>query len=100
MIDWDWVTLLVTVVAVGLFWLRGRNGQSSEASQIDLAVRMARTAVRAAEQLYKSGDLPADARFEYVLNILQNAFPKMDEQQCIAAIEAEVYMFNKDNKTT
>lgn len=47
--------------------------------------------VTAAEQLWESGKLPKDGRFDYVLSHLKERYPDVDTEMVRAAIEAGVW---------
>lgn len=59
-------------------------------SDIELAAGAAKQWVLAAEQLWVTGKLEKDARFEYVLDKLQDIYPGIDEDTLTGSIEAAV----------
>ena len=90
---------VLAVVAFGvvavlvLAWLIVRNPpHSADQAQALLleASETARVMVMAAEQLWRTGRLPADKRFDWVANQLRDQY-NLDPQQVAALIEAGVY---------
>lgn len=90
---------VLAVVAFGvaavvvLAWLIVRNPpRSADQAQALLleASEAARVMVMAAEQLWRTGRLPADKRFDWVANQLRDQY-NLDPQQVAALIEAGVY---------
>lgn len=87
-----YVTAGVSVMILALLWLRTRPiGIEQAHNDLLLAAELARTAVAAAEQLWRSGKIPADDRFVYAMSVLQNQLPGVDVVQLQASIEAAVY---------
>ena len=91
-----WMALafgVVTVVLLVWMVLQRRPASVDEAqTALVQAADLARVAVAAAEQLYKTGKLPDnDAKFSYALNLLTAQFPGVESKQLIATVEAAVY---------
>lgn len=83
------------IVALGIVALR--NGQAvtvetvtDTLSDIERAAGAAKEWVLAAEQLWLTGKLERDARFEFVLDKLQAIYPEIDEDTLTGSIEAAV----------
>ncbi len=73
-------------------WLRTRPQNVSEAiTSLQEVSAVAQTAVAAAEQLWTTGQLPRDARFDYALSLLEAEFPALKREHLIAALEAAVF---------
>jgi len=87
-----WRPAFVSVIILALLWLRTRPiGIEQAHNDLLLAAELARTAVAAAEQLWRSGRMPADDRFDYAMSVLQSQLPGVDVAQLQASIEAAVY---------
>lgn len=87
-----YITAGVSVIILALLWLRTRPiGIEQAHNDLLLAAELARTAVAAAEQLWRSGRIPADDRFSYAMSVLQSQLPGVDGAQLQASIEAAVY---------
>jgi len=87
-----YITAGVSVIILALLWLRTRPiGIEQAHNDLLLAAELARTAVAAAEQLWRSGRMPADDRFDYAMSVLQSQLPGVDVAQLQASIEAAVY---------
>lgn len=91
----EWIVLAVAVltgVLVVVFWVRTRPATAEQAAaSIRDASAVAQTAVAAAQQLWQTGKLPKDRRFDYALGLLQKEFPNLDPVQLRASVEAGVY---------
>lgn len=89
-----WAAVAFGVVAVlVLAWLIVRNPpRSADQAQALLldASETARVMVMAAEQLWRTGKLPADQRFDWVANHLRQQY-NLEPAQITALIEAGVY---------
>jgi len=87
-----YITAGVSVIILALLWLRTRPiGIEQAHNDLLLAAELARTAVAAAEQLWRSGRMPADDRIDYAMSVLQSQLPGVDVAQLQASIEAAVY---------
>lgn len=95
-----WLNVVVTlallaVLAVTLYQLMRKPGSMGEKlTTLEQAARAAREIVAAAEQLYNTGNLTADERYDYVADLLSDLFPSLDSQAMRAAIEAAVHWRN------
>ena len=84
--------LAVTGIFLWLLWkARGRpvdifNG----VEDIETAIVFAREMVLAAEQLWETGQIRKDARFDYVMEKLEMVFPNIDADALEALLEAAV----------
>lgn len=98
------VVTIVALVAVGvlvLAWLVFRNPPKSAdelASQIFEATAVAKDFVAAAEQLYVTGKLPANQRFQWVEEQLAGIYD-FDPEQLRALIESGVYWLKQTQRT-
>lgn len=82
----------LTAVLLIVVWLRTRPQNVSEAiTSLQEVSAVAQTAVAAAEQLWTTGKLPRDARFDYALSLLEAEFPALQREHLIAALEAAVF---------
>jgi len=90
---------IVAVVVLGLLaivalWRDGikptAKGVIGKVEEFSAAIEAAQTMVYAAEQLYLSGQLPKDKRFEYVFVRLRVLFPDLDPGLLNSAVEAAV----------
>lgn len=87
-----WVSIGLTVAVLAVVWLRTRPANVGEAiNQMQEAAEFARIAVQAAEQLWKSGSLSADARLDYAMDLIVAEFPGLDKDRARMTIEAAVY---------
>lgn len=95
-IDGLWGLLVAGLaIVVSLYaMLRGGKefgeGVSRTISDIELAAAAAREWVLAAQQLYETGKLDREQRFEWVLFRLQATFPELTEDTLAGGIEAAV----------
>ena len=91
----EWIALavaVVTAVLVVVIWIRTKPTSAAQAgASIAEAATVAQTAVAAAQQLWMTGKLPRDERFNYALGLLQKEFPGLDAIQLRASVEAGVY---------
>lgn len=86
-----WVSIGLTVVVLGVLWLRTRPANVGEAmAQIQEVTEFAQAAVMAAEQLWRTGALPKDGRLDYVLDLVQKQFG-VDKDTARMSAEAAVY---------
>ena len=86
------------VGAVGVAGVAAQAGQCGQAQAAALAqaADLARVAVAAAEQLYRTGKLPDnDAKLDYALGLLEAQFPALESEQLVATIEAAVYWLKR-----
>ncbi|HXF60307.1 MAG TPA: hypothetical protein VNK95_01740 [Caldilineaceae bacterium] len=95
---WDaWGYLVIGAVLAALAFLVARRTEGGESSAVDVAGEMVRAAtvarelVAAAEQLYLTGKLPRDERFDYAVDRLGELFPNIEPNQLVALVEAAVY---------
>lgn len=89
---WTWVGVGVAVVGVVLLWLRKPPATAADAlAEVQEMVEFARQTVMAAEQLWQSGRLPRDGRFDWATAQLMARFPNLDQAQLTATIEAAVF---------
>lgn len=82
----------VVVIAAYLAWKHG-GSVSDRVTGIAAVVENARGWVGAAEQLYSTGKLSRDTRFNWVLQRLREEFPTLDEDTLAAGIEAAVHWY-------
>lgn len=82
--------LVAIVVMVWLFVRNPSTNIQSVQEQVAFSMETAKTLVMAAEQLYETGRLPADERFDWVKEQLEVSFG-VDSEQAVALIEAAVY---------
>jgi hypothetical protein len=86
-----WVSIGLTALVLAVVWLRTRPENVGEAmAQIQDVSEFAHTAVMAAEQLWRTGALPKDARLDYVLDLVQTQFG-VDKETARMTAEAAVY---------
>jgi hypothetical protein len=83
--------VLALAVATWKFWRDKPDSVREVAANIIDAAEMADVLVSAAEQLWTSGRLPKDERFNYVMGQLRDEFPTMDVDQLEATVESAVY---------
>jgi hypothetical protein len=83
--------ILVMALAAWKFWLDKPSNPQDVVQTIVEAAELADVLVSAAEQLWRDGRLPADKRFEYVMNQLQVHFPAINTDHLEATIESAVY---------
>ena len=88
---------VVTVVLLAWMIFQRRPGSVDEAQEaLVQAADLARVAVAAAEQLYKTGRLPDnDAKLDYALGLLEAQFPALESEQLVATVEAAVYWLRR-----
>lgn len=98
--DWNvltpYVVALVAVVIVYALYRRGRVTNAVDAlTEFQKAAAVAQDLVAAAEQLYVTGELPPDARLDWVMAQLGELFPNLTETQLRAIVEASVYWLRR-----
>lgn len=82
----------LTLILLIVVWIRTRPSNVAEAvASLQQVAEVAETAVSAAEQLWRTGKLPRDERFNYALNLLQAEFPSLQKEHLTAALEAAVF---------
>ncbi len=87
-----YVTALTTIVILVLLWIRTRPVDIEDAyNDLIEAAELAKTAVLAAEQLWRTGNIPEGGRFDHALDTLQREFPHISTRQLTQTIEAAVY---------
>lgn len=90
-----WYMLTGLVFLAVMVWLIRRDGTGKSAAdaatQMTAAAAVAFNLVSAAEQLWTTGRLPKDGRLEWVMAQLAALFPRLDETQLRATVEAAVY---------
>lgn len=91
------VTMLIGIVAVVLGFLvmlwRSRGSPEDVLTgieDIETAIVVAQEMVLAAEQLWETGELPKNERFDYVLEKMEMIFPGLDIDTLEPLIEAAV----------
>lgn len=89
-------TVLVLVIVAAVFaylWWRARTtgATADPLAMLAQANVIARDIVAAAEQLYRSGKLPRESRYDWAANELKRVAPGLAQEQVIAAVEAGVY---------
>ena len=91
------VAMLIGTVAVALGFLfmlwRSRGSPEDVLAGIEdvqVAIVVAQEMVLAAEQLWETGQLPKNERFDYVLEKMEMIFPTLDIDTLEALIEAAV----------
>lgn len=85
-------SVVLTGVLLIVVWLRTRPQSIDEAvASLQEVSQVAQTAVAAAEQLWRTGKLPADKRFEYAMSLLESEFPALQSEHLKAALEAAVF---------
>lgn len=93
----DWVALAVLAAAflavLGIsLWRHGPAASlPGAAEQFASAAKSAVDLVTAAEQLWLTGELTRDGRLVYVMGLLREFYPDLDEHQLRATVEAAVY---------
>ena len=109
--DVNTASILIAVIAivVAIFTLV-RQGQSigiegvadvaGQLTELQDAVAEARELVLAAEQLYQTGRIPKDKRFNWVYNRLKTALPGLSEDTLATAVEAAVAWLKLQNGRT
>ena len=85
----------ILLVAGGFLWLLWRARGSpvdvfKGAEDLETAIVFAREMVLAAEQLWETGQIRKDARFDYVMEKLEMVFPNIDADALEALLEAAV----------
>lgn len=96
---WEILPWLLAVIGVGAgMYFKFSGGSESEYWAVMAGAQdAARQAVSAAEQLWRTGQIPEnasgekDARFEWALERLQTLFPDLDEDTLEMTIEAAVF---------
>lgn len=87
-----WIAVGLVVAGMIGLWLRKPPATAAEAlAQVQEATEITRQLVAAAEQLWTTGRLPRDERFDWVATQLASRYPEMDSEQAAATIEAAVY---------
>ena len=85
-------SVVLTGVLLVVVWLRTRPGSVGEAiASLQEVSQVAETAVAAAEQLWRTGKLPSDKRFDYAMSLLEAEFPALQSEHLRAALEAAVF---------
>lgn len=85
-------SVVLTGVLLVVVWLRTRPASVGEAiASLQEVSAVAETAVAAAEQLWRTGKLPADKRFDYAMSLLEAEFPALQGEHLKAALEAAVF---------
>lgn len=86
------VSVGLTGVLLVVVWLRTRPQSVAEATaSLQEVAQVAQMAVAAAEQLWRTGKLPRDERFDYALALLEKEFPALQKEHLTAALEAAVF---------
>ena len=83
--------ILAIALATWKLWLDKPSNPQDAVQTIVEAAELADVLVSAAEQLWLDGRLPADKRFEYVMDQLQVHFPAINTDHLEATIESAVY---------
>jgi hypothetical protein len=90
-----YVALGLVAAMVGVWWVRRQAGVeeplAAGADGVWEAMILARALVMAAEQLWLTGDLYKDERFDYVWAQMKARYPALDEKTLQATIEAAVF---------
>ena len=87
-----WIAVGLVVAGMIALWLRKPPTSAAEAlAEVQEATEVTRQFVAAAEQLWQTGRLQRDERFDYVVARLAERYPGMDTNQAAATIEAAVY---------
>jgi hypothetical protein len=87
-----WITVSIVIVGLIAVWMRKPPTTGADAlAQVQEATEITRQLVAAAEQLWTTGRLPRDDRFDWVTTKLAARYPDMDSEQAAATIEAAVY---------
>lgn len=85
-------SVVLTAILLIVVWLRTRPTSVGEAiASLQEVSQVAETAVAAAEQLWRTGKLPADKRFDYAMSLLEAEFPALQGEHLKAALEAAVF---------
>lgn len=85
-------SMVLTGALLVVVWLRTRPASVAEAvASLQEVSQVAETAVSAAEQLWRTGKLPADKRFDYAMSLLEAEFPALQREHLRAALEAAVF---------
>lgn len=91
--EFDSGTILVValaLVAAVLFVARSGGRVADKLTDFQRAVGEARELVLAAEQLWQTGRLEKDDRFNWTMGRLTESFPNLDEETLVGSIEAAV----------
>lgn len=86
-----WILAIVGVGAAVYFRLTGQDKNGEFFNTLFAAQSAAREAVAAAEQLWQSGQIEKDARFDFVFAQLKKLFPTLNGDTLEMTIEAAVY---------
>ncbi len=87
-----WLAVGLVVVGMIALWMRQPPVSAAEAlAEVQEATEVTRQFVAAAEQLWQTGRLGRDSRFDYVVARLAERYPGMDTNQAAATIEAAVF---------
>jgi len=90
-----WYMLTGLVFLAAMVWLIRQDGPGRSAekavAQMTEASTVAFNLVSAAEQLWTTGRLPKDERLDWVTAQLETLFPRLDDAQLRATVEAAVY---------
>ena len=87
-----WIVVAIVIIGVAALWLRKPPTTAAEAlAEVQEATEVTRQFVAAAEQLWQTGRLARDSRFDYVVARLAERYPGMDTNQAAATIEAAVF---------
>jgi ADP-ribosylglycohydrolase len=87
-----WIAVSIVIVGLIAVWMRKPPTTGADAlAQVQEATEITRQLVAAAEQLWTTGRLPRDERFDWVTTKLAARYPDMDSEQAAATIEAAVY---------
>ena len=87
-----YVAFGLVVIGLVVLWLRKPPATAQEAfAQVQEATEVTRQLVAAAEQLWTTGRLPRDERFNWVVKNLATQYPDMNSEQAAVTIEAAVY---------
>lgn len=90
-----YVAFALVVVGLVALWMRKPPATAAEAlAEVQEATEITRQLVAAAEQLWQTGRLPRDQRFDWVAKNLGKQYPNMDAEQAAVTIEAAVYWLN------
>ncbi len=87
-----WIAVGLVVAGMIALWVRKPPTTAAEAlAEVQEATEVTRQFVAAAEQLWQTGRLARDSRFDYVVARLAERYPGMDTNQAAATIEAAVF---------